>query len=98
MVRKNWFQVREMLEFKPLKSIEPFKGLKCFGNIRNCQCNGCFLYDNHFEGLLCDEMGLGKTIQIITFLLGIKRAAVTLRSFSGGMSDFGDKPLGEASR
>lgn len=74
-------RIREMLEFKPLKSIEPFKGLKC--TLREYQKLSVqwlfFLYDNHFGGLLCDEMGLGKTIQIITFLLGIREQ----RSFEG---------------
>ncbi len=74
-------RIRQMLEFKPLRSIEPFKELKCI--LREYQKLAVqwlfFLYDNHFGGLLCDEMGLGKTIQIITFLLGIREQ----RSFEG---------------
>lgn len=74
-------RIREMLEFKPLKSIEPFKELNC--TLRDYQKLAVqwlfFLYDNHFGGLLCDEMGLGKTIQIITFFVGIREQ----RSFEG---------------
>lgn len=74
-------RIRQMLEFKPVKAIEPFKGLNC--TLREYQKLAVqwlfFLYENHFGGLLCDEMGLGKTVQIIAFLVGIREQ----RSFEG---------------
>lgn len=74
-------RIKEMLEFKPLKRIEPFKELNC--TLRDYQKLAVqwliFLYDNLFGGLLCDEMGLGKTIQIISFFVGIREQ----RSFEG---------------
>ncbi len=67
-------RIRQMLEFKPVNSIVPFKGLNC--TLREYQKLAVqwlfFIYDNHFGGLLCDEMGLGKTIQIITLFVGIR--------------------------